>query len=88
METGFRVSESCSLSIADVHGLDTAYPFLTLHKTPFRRLKAKNSIRFIPLIGGGLGICPLRKGQVAISSSHSLGTQWLRGLGMRNVLKI
>jgi hypothetical protein len=70
METGFRVSESCSLSIADVNGLDTAYPFLTLHKTPFRRLKAKNSIRFIPLIGGGLGICPLRKGQVAISSLH------------------
>ena len=51
METGFRVSEACSLSIADVHGLDTAYPFLTLHKTPFRKLKTKNSIRFIPLTG-------------------------------------
>ncbi len=51
METGFRVSESCSLSMADVHGLDTDYPFLTLHKTPFRRLKTKSSIRFIPLTG-------------------------------------
>jgi len=51
METGFRVSESCSLSMADVHGLDTDHPFLTLHKTPFRRLKTKNSIRFIPLTG-------------------------------------
>jgi len=51
METGFRVSEACSLSMADVHGLDTEYPFLTLHKTPFRRLKTKSSIRFIPLTG-------------------------------------
>ena len=51
METGFRVSESCSLSMADVHDLDTDYPFLTLHKTPFRRLKTKSSIRFIPLTG-------------------------------------
>jgi len=51
METGFRVSESCSLSMADVRGLDTDYPFLTLHKTPFRKLKTKSSIRFIPLTG-------------------------------------
>jgi hypothetical protein len=51
METGFRVSEACSLSMADVHGLDTEHPFLTLHKTPFRRLKTKSSIRFIPLTG-------------------------------------
>jgi len=51
METGFRVSEACSLSMDDVHGLDTEHPFLTLHKTPFRRLKTKSSIRFIPLTG-------------------------------------
>jgi len=37
--------------MADVHGLDTEYPFLTLHKTPFRRLKTKSSIRLIPLTG-------------------------------------
>jgi integrase len=51
METGFRVSESCSLSMADVHGLDGDIPFLTLHKNPFRKLKTKSSIRFIPLTG-------------------------------------
>jgi integrase len=51
METGFRVSESCGLSMTDVCGLDTDYPFLTLHKTPFRKLKTKSSIRFIPLTG-------------------------------------
>jgi len=51
METGFRVSESCSLSMADVHGLDTDFPFLALHKNPFRQLKTKSSIRFIPLTG-------------------------------------
>ena len=51
METGFRVSESCSLSMADVHCLDTDFPFLALHKNPFRKLKTKSSIRFIPLTG-------------------------------------
>jgi len=51
METGFRVSESCSLSMADVHGLDGDYPFLALHKSPYRKLKTKSSIRFIPLTG-------------------------------------
>ena len=51
METGFRVSESCSLSMADVRGLDTDFPFLALHKNPFRQLKTKSSVRFIPLTG-------------------------------------
>ena len=51
METGFRVSESCGLSMADVKGLDTDFPFLMIHKSPFRKLKTKSSIRFIPLIG-------------------------------------
>jgi site-specific recombinase XerD len=44
METGFRVSESCGLSMTDVRGLDTDYLFLTLHKTPFRKLKAVKKV--------------------------------------------
>jgi len=65
METGFRVSESCSLSMADVHGLDTDHPFLTLHKTPFRKLKTKSSIRFIPLTG------------LALEYVRSVSGEWL-----------
>ena len=54
MDTGMRPSEACSLSAEDVHGLDNSHPFLSLQNNTFRRLKTKNSVRFMPLVGEGL----------------------------------
>jgi len=54
METGMRVSEACSLRAEDLHSMNGDYPFLSLHRHPTRRLKTRNSQRFIPLVGAAL----------------------------------
>lgn len=53
LDTGMRPSEACSLSLDDVHQLTREYPFLSLQKNTFRRLKTKSSVRFVPLVGVG-----------------------------------
>lgn len=63
LDTGLRPSEACGLGIMDMHGLDGEYPFLSLNKTPFRRLKTKNSERFVPLVAEGLAYVHTAKGK-------------------------
>ena len=53
METGLRVSECVGLMVKDVE-LDNDVPHVIIHQNPFRRLKTKNSARFVPLVGGAL----------------------------------
>ena len=53
METGLRVSECVGLMVKDVV-LDNNVPHVIIHQNPFRRLKTKNSARFVPLVGGAL----------------------------------
>ena len=53
MDTGVRVSECVGLMVDDIV-LDADIPYLNIHKNSFRRLKTKNSTRFIPLAGGAL----------------------------------
>jgi len=50
MDTGMRVNEACGLRWGDVV-INDDIAFIRLHKNPFRRLKTKNSERFIPLVG-------------------------------------
>lgn len=50
METGMRVNECCGIRIEDIK-LQDEYPHQILHRNSFRRLKTKNSQRFIPLVG-------------------------------------
>ena len=53
MDTGVRVSECVGLMADDIV-LDADIPYLNIHRNSFRRLKTKNSTRFIPLAGGAL----------------------------------
>ena len=53
IDTGMRVSEVVGLASEDVR-LDCDNPHIELHKSPFRRLKTKNSMRYIPLVGSSL----------------------------------
>jgi integrase len=53
MDTGVRVSECVGLMADDIV-LDVDIPYLNIHRNSFRRLKTKNSTRFIPLAGGAL----------------------------------
>ena len=50
METGMRVNECCGIRIEDIK-LQDEYPHVILHRNTFRRLKTKNSQRFVPLVG-------------------------------------
>ena len=50
MDTGLRINECCGLRREDVV-LDDQLPYLLVHKNPFRRLKTKQSQRYIPLVG-------------------------------------
>ena len=50
LDTGMRVSEVVGLASQDIK-LDCETPHIALHKSPFRRLKTKNSERLIPLVG-------------------------------------
>ena len=53
LDTGLRMKECCGLMRQDVY-LDDQYPHLRVAKNPFRRLKTKNSKRFVPLVGMAL----------------------------------
>jgi integrase len=53
METGMRVSEVCSLRKEDMQ-LNGTHPYVTLYRSPLRRLKTKSSERFIPVVGVAL----------------------------------
>ena len=53
IDTGMRVSEAVGLASEDIK-LDCENPHIELHKNPFRRLKTKNSVRYIPLVGTSL----------------------------------
>ena len=53
LETGLRVNECCGLLISDIK-FDGDVPHLVVHRNAFRRLKTKNSQRFIPLVGVAL----------------------------------
>jgi len=55
IDTGMRVSEVVGLASEDVK-LDCSYPHINLNKNTFRRLKTKNSIRYIPLVGASLEV--------------------------------
>jgi len=48
MDTGLRINEACGLRWEDV-SLESECPSICIHRNPFRRLKTKNSKRFIPL---------------------------------------
>jgi hypothetical protein len=49
LETGLRVNECCGLLVSDIQLAEVA-PYLVIHRNTFRRLKTKNSQRFIPLV--------------------------------------
>jgi integrase len=53
IDTGMRVSEAVGLASQNVK-LDCDNPYIELHKNPFRRLKTKNSVRYLPLVGTSL----------------------------------
>jgi len=53
IDTGLRINEACGLRWEDV-SLESECPSICIHRNPFRRLKTKNSKRFIPLIGCAL----------------------------------
>jgi len=55
IDTGMRVSEAVGLASEDVI-LDCETPHIVLHKNSFRRLKTKNSVRYIPLVGSSLAV--------------------------------
>jgi integrase len=50
LDTGMRVGEVVGLASQDIN-LDCKTPYIALQKHPLRRLKTKNSERFIPLVG-------------------------------------
>ena len=56
METGMRVNEACGLRQEDVF-LKESYPYVRIHKNPYRRLKTKDSQRYIPIVGVALNAC-------------------------------
>ena len=53
LETGLRVNECCGLLVSDIQ-FAVDVPHLVIHRNAFRRLKTKNSQRFIPLVGVAL----------------------------------
>jgi len=55
IDTGMRVSEAVGLASEDVK-LDCSCPHINLNKNTFRRLKTKNSVRYIPLVGTSLEV--------------------------------
>jgi len=66
IDTGMRVSEAVGLASEDVK-LDCSYPHINLNKNTFRRLKTKNSVRYIPLVGTSL----------EVAKSLDLSNEWL-----------
>ena len=50
LDTGLRINECCGIRSEDVF-LDDQLPYLRVHRNPFRRLKNKQSHRYIPLVG-------------------------------------
>jgi len=56
METGMRVNEACGIRAEDINQQGN-HPFVRLHKNAFRRLKNRNSHRYIPLVGVALKAC-------------------------------
>ena len=69
MDTGLRINEACGLRWEDV-SLESECPSICIHRNPFRRLKTKNSKRFIPLVG-----CAL-EAMVALKS-QARGSEWV-----------
>ncbi len=69
LDTGLRMNEACGLRWEDI-GLDGQYPYASIHKHPFRRLKTKHSRRHIPLVGTALDAMKLLK-------SQSGGSEWV-----------
>ena len=69
MDTGLRINEACGLRWEDV-SLESKCPSICIHRNPFRRLKTKNSKRFIPLVG-----CAL-EAMVALKS-QARGSEWV-----------
>ena len=50
LDTGLRMKECCGIRCEDLF-LDDQLPYLLVHRNPFRRLKTKQSHRYIPLVG-------------------------------------
>jgi len=55
LDTGMRVSEAAGLKTSDIY-LDIESPYISLNRNTFRRLKTKNSSRYIPLVGHALEV--------------------------------
>ena len=68
LDTGLRMKECCGLMRQDVY-LNDQYPHLRVAQNPFRRLKTKNSKRFVPLVGVAL--------EAAMEAVESGGSDWL-----------
>ena len=68
LETGMRIKECCGLRKDDV-SLDGNTPYLRINKNPFRRLKTKQSKRFIPLVGVAL--------EAVKEATEANGDDWL-----------
>ena len=66
LDTGLRINECCGLRRADVVMGDQ--PCLKVHENSFRRLKSKNSRRYIPLVGSALS---------AITEALGSESEWL-----------
>jgi integrase len=66
IDTGMRVSEAVGLASEDVR-LNCPRPHINLNKNTFRRLKTKNSVRYIPLVGTSL----------EVAKSLDLSGEWL-----------
>ena len=69
MDTGLRINEACGLRLEDV-SLKSECPYICIHRNSFRRLKTKNSKRFIPLVG-----CALEA--IVALKSQARGSEWV-----------
>ena len=63
-----RCSEVAGLQSKDII-IDCEYPYINLHRNPFRRLKNKNSQRVVPLVGASL----------QAAKTLDLSSQWVFG---------
>ena len=56
-DTGMRLSEAVGLPINDIVLNEGDIPFVRVREHPWRRLKTKDSVRDIPLVGASLWAC-------------------------------